>query len=190
MSMTASPTGFTLRLHPSGQSRANAYTIGAAYNTPIGFGDAVILNTNGTITVGTAAADIVGTFAGVHYVDATGKPVYAKRWPGAVAGATNIVAYVYDDPDNVFEAQFAATATGAVQAAIGDQTDLVAGTPSAATGMSAQALNATPVGAGVQGQFRIIGFGPDGVYDATTNPFPTALVKIARHQFVANKVAI
>lgn len=190
MATTASPSGFTLRLHPSGQSRANAYTIDASYNTAIGYGDGVILNTNGTITVGAADADLAGVFAGVHYVDAAGKPVYAKRWPGAVSGATNIVAYVYDDPDNVYEAQFAASASGAVQAAIGDQTDLVAGTPNATTGMSAQALNATLKGAGAQGQFRIVGFGPDGVYHATTNPFPTALVKIARHQFVSNKVAV
>jgi hypothetical protein len=77
-----------------------------------------------------------------------------------------------------------------VQAAIGDQTDLVAGTPNAVTGMSAQALNATLKGAGVQGQLRIMAFGPDGVYHATTNPFPTALVQIARHQLVSNKVAI
>jgi hypothetical protein len=42
----------------------------------------------------------------------------------------------------------------------------------------------------VQGQFRIVGFGPDGVYDATLNPFPTVLVQNARHQFVAVKVAI
>lgn len=190
MALTASPTGFTTRVHPTGQSRATAYTIDAAYATAIGYGDAVILNTNGTITVGAANADVLGVFAGVEYTDATGKPTVAKRWPGAVAGATKIVAYVYDDPDNIFEAQFAASATGAVQAIIGDQTDLVAGTPNAVTGMSAQALNATPVGAGIQGQFRVVALGPDGVYDATTNPFPTALVKIARHQLVANKVAI
>ena len=36
----------------------------------------------------------------------------------------------------------------------------------------------------------ISGFGNDGPYDATTNPFPTVLVQIAQHQYVANKVAI
>lgn len=190
MGTVASPSGFTLRHHPDGQSHAKAYTIDAAYNTAIGFHDAVILNTNGTITVGAANADLLGTFAGVEYKDATGKPVISKRWPGAVAGATDIVAWVYDDPANVYEVQVAASGTGYVQAAIGDQADLVAGTPSAVTGMSAQALSATLAGAAAQAQFRIIGFGPDGIYNATTNTFPTVLVQIARHQFVSSKVAI
>jgi hypothetical protein len=190
MALTASPFGFVCRKHPSGQSRANAYTIDAAYNTPIGYGDAVILDTNGTITVGTATNDLIGVFAGVHYVDASGKPTYTKRWPGAVSGATEIVAYVYDDPENVFEAQVEAGGSAFVQTAIGAQTDLVAGTPNAVTGQSTMALEATIEAAGAQGQFRIIGFGADGIYDATTNPFPTVLVQIAQHQYIANKVAI
>lgn len=190
MATTASPFGFLCRKHPSGQSRANAYTIAADYDTAIGYGDAVILDTNGTLTVGTATNDLLGVFAGVHYKDATGKPVFSKSWPGAVTGATEIVAYVYDDPENVFEAQVEAGGSALVQTAIGAQTDLVAGTPNAVTGQSTMALEATIEAAGAQGQFRIVGFGADGVYDATTNPFPTVLVQIAQHQFVANKVAI
>jgi len=189
MSLTASPFGFGCRYHPTGQTRANRYVIDTAYATAIGYGDAVILNTNGTITVGAAAQDLLGTFAGCEYIDPTGKPTTSKNWPGTT-GCTNIFCYVYDDALNVFEAQFAATASGDVQAAIGDQVDLVAGTPNASTGQSTQALNATLKGAGVQGQFRIIGFGPDGVYDATLNPFPTALLQIARHQYIAVKTAI
>lgn len=190
MGTTASPSGFLLRKHPTGQSHAKAYTIDAAYNTAIGFGDAVILNTNGTIVVGAANSDLIGVFAGVEYVDAAGKPVIAKRWPGAVSGATNIVAWVYDDPANVYEVQVASGGTGYVQTAIGDQADLVAGTPSAVTGNSAQALSATLAGASAQGQFRIVEFGADGIYNATSNTFPTVLVQIARHQFASNKVAI
>lgn len=189
MALVASPFGFALRKNPNGQSRANAYTIASGYNTDIGYGDAVILNTNGTITVGTAAADLLGVFAGVQFTDATGKPCFQKNWP-ANQVATNIVAYVYDNPDDVFEVQVAASGTGYVQAAIGDQADLVAGTVSAVTGQGSQSLNATLKGAGVQGQFRIVGFGNDGVYDATLNPYPSVLVQHARHQFQAAKVAI
>lgn len=189
MALTASPFGFLARKHPSGQSRANQYKIDAAYTTAIGYGDAVILNTNGTITVGSATNDLIGVFAGCEYVDPTGKPTVSKNWPGT-ANCTNIVCYVYDDPENVFEVQVEASGSGYVQAAIGDQADLVAGTPNAATGQSTMALEATLEGAAAQGQFRIIGFGPDGVYNATTNPFPTVLVQIAQHQFVANKAAI
>jgi len=189
MSLTASPFGFIARKHPTGQTRATAYTIASGYNTDIGYGDFVILNTNGTITVGTAAADTLGRFVGCEYIDSTGKPRESKMWPANTV-ATNIVAWVEDDPNNVYEVQVASGGSGYVQAAIGDQADLVAGSVSATTGMSSQALNATLKGAGVQGQFRIVGFGPDGVYDATLNPFPTVLVQNARHQFVAVKVAI
>lgn len=190
MSTTAAPFGFLPRFHPSGQNRANAYTILANYNTAIGFGDAVILDTNGTLTVGTATNDIIGIFAGVQYRDSTGKPTFSKNWPGAVSGATEIVAWVYDDPATVFEVQAEAGGTGYVQAAIGAQADLVAGAPNSLTGQSTMALEATIEAAGAQGQFRIVGFGNDGVYDASLNTFPTILVQIAQHQYVANKVAI
>ena len=190
MALTASPFGFLLRKHPTGQSRANAYTIAATYATAIGYGDAVILNTDGTLTIGTATNDLLGVFAGVHYKDAAGKPNFSKRWPGAVAGATEIVAYVYDDPDNVYEVQVETGGTAYVQTVIGSQADLVAGTPNAVTGHSTMAIDSTVEAGGGQGQFRVVGFGSDGPYDATTNPFPTVLVQIAQHQYVANKTAI
>lgn len=190
MALTASPFGFVLRKHPTGQSRANAYTISASYNTAIGYGDPVALNTDGTLNIGTAGSDIIGIFAGVHYKDVTGKPTYAKNWPGAVTGATDIVAYVYDDSDNVYEVQVASGGTGYAQTAIGAQANFVIGTPNAATGQSTSTLNATLIAAASQGNFRIIGFGADGVYNATTNPFPTVLVQIATHQYVANKTAV
>lgn len=190
MALTASPFGFLLRKHPTGQSRANAYTINATYATAIGYGDAVILNTDGTLTVGTATNDLIGVFAGVHYKDATGKPNFRKSWPGAVAGATDIVAYVYDDPDNIYEVQVEAGGSAYVQTAIGTQSDLIAGTPNVVTGHSTMALDKDVESAAAQGQFRIVGFGNDGPYDATTNPFPTVLVQIAQHQYVANKTAI
>lgn len=189
MSLTASPFGFIARKHPSGQTRATAYTIASGYGTDIGYGDFVILNTNGTITAGAAASDTIGRFVGCVYIDSTGKPRESKMWPASTT-ATNIVAWVEDDPLTIYEVQVASGGSGYVQAAIGDQADLVTGAVSATTGQSSQALNATLKGAGVQGQFRIVGFGPDGVYDATNNPFPTVLVQNARHQYVAVKVAI
>ena len=190
MALTASPYGFVLRKHPTGQSRANTYTIGASYNTAIGYGDPVLLNTDGTLNIGTAGSDFIGVFAGVHYNDATGKPTYSKSWPGAVSGATNIVAYVYDDPDNVYEVQVGSGGSGYVQTAIGAQANFVIAAPSAATGQSTSYLNATLIAAGSQGNFRIVGFGNDGLYDATLNPFPTVLVQAATHQYIANKTAI
>ena len=189
MALTASPYGFILRKHPTGQSRANAYTIASGYSTAIGYGDPVALNTDGTLNIGTAGSDIIGVFAGVQYTDATGKPTFSKNWVASTI-ATNVVAYVYADADNVFEVQVGSGGTGYVQTAIGAQANFVIAAPNASTGQSTSYLNATLIAASSQGNFRIVGFGPDGLYDATLNPFPTVLVQIATHQYVANKTAI
>ena len=189
MSLTASPSGFLCRKHPTGQSRGNAYTCSASAAT-MGYGDPVALDTNGLVIPATAGNDFIGIFAGCQYKDATGKPVLSKSWPGSTSGATEIVCYVYDDPNNVFEVQVGASGTGYVQTAVGAQANAVMGTPSTVTGQSTSYLNATLIAASSQGQFRIIGFGADGIYDATYNPFPTVLVQIAQHQYVSNKTAI
>lgn len=189
MALTASPSGFALRKNTTGQSRANAYTIGSGYASAIGYGDPVLLNTDGTLNIATAGADIIGVFAGVQYTDASGKPTFSKNWPASTV-ATNIIAYVYDDPTNVYEVQVGSGGSGYVQTAIGAQANAVFAAPNATTGQSTSYLNATLIAAASQGQFRIVGFGSDGIYDATLNPFPSVLVMVAQHQYIANKTAI
>lgn len=186
MSATSAPFGFRPAYNPIGLERAKPYTIASAYGTAIYKNAPVILNTNGTVVVGTAAADILGVFAGVEYTDATGKRNYSPYWPAGTV-ATDIVAWVYDDPNEVYEVQ----ANGAVaQTAIGDQADCVnPGTGSAATGLSSSGLSSSLAGAGVQAQFRIIGFAKD-VDNVPGDAYTIVQVQIARHQFIANKVAI
>lgn len=187
MPATLAPFGFRPAYNPIGLERAKKYTIASAYNTAIYKNNPVILNTNGTITVGTTAADLLGIFAGCEYTDtATGKRVVSDYWPASQA-ASDIVAWVYDDPNNVYEVQ----ANGSVaQAAIGDQADVVnPGTGSASTGLGTSALNSTLAGAGVQAQFRIVGFG-QALDNAPGDTYTVVQVQIARHQFIANKVAI
>lgn len=187
MSLTNAPFGFRPAYHPSGLDRARKYTIAAAYNTAIYKGQPCILNTNGTVTVGAAAADLMGIFAGVEYIDATGKPTLSTFWPAsqAVAAGTTPTAWVWDDPDIVYEVQ----ADGSVaQTAIGDQAD-VSGVSNNANGMSTCTLSATLAGAGVQAQFRIVGFG--GALDNVPgDAFTVVQVQLARSQFVSNKVAV
>lgn len=189
MANVASPFGLLLREHPTGQSRARAYKIATGYAANIGYGDLVKLTTDGVLNAAAATEDGIGVFAGVQYTDATGKPTFSKNWITGTA-ATDITAWVYDDPNNIYEVQVGATGTAYVQTIIGAQADIVVGTPNSATGQSTSYLNATPEAAAAQGQFRVIGFGASGMYDATTNAFPTVLVQLAQHQFVANKVAL
>jgi hypothetical protein len=187
MSATSAPFGFRPAYHSTGLDRDSKYAIAAAYGTQISEGMPVILNTNGTITAGTAAADLLGVFMGCEYIDATGKPNVSNFWPAGqtVLAGTTPVAWVNDDPNTVYEVQ----ADGSIaQTAIGDQAD-VTNVAANANGRSQATLASALSGAGVQGQFRIIGFG--GALDnAVGDAFTVVQVKIARHQFIANKVAI
>ena len=193
MSLVSAPFGFRLALHPSGQSRANTYQIASGYASQISCGDPVVLNTNGTITLPTAISDpLLGVFAGCEYIDATGKPTESKHWPAAqtILAGTTVTAYVYDDPFNLYDVQVTANASGYVQTVIGDQTNCYPVTAgNAVTGQSNAGLALALLGAGVQGQFRVMAL-VDGIYDATYNPFPVVRVQIARHTFLAAMTAV
>lgn len=189
MSQVSAPFGFRPVYGVNGQPRAQQYTIAGAYATAIYKGMMVTLNTNGTIVAAAAAADFLGVFQGVEYVDASGKPTYSNYWPAAQAIFTNSVprAYVWSDPETVFEVQ----ANGPVaQTAIGDQSDVVnVGSGSNQTGLSTSGLSSSLAGAGVQGQWKIVAIAPyaDNI---AGDPFTIVQVQMARSQFVANKVAI
>lgn len=188
MSAVSAPFGFRPAYHPTGKDRGKKYTIAAAYGTQITEGMPVILNTNGTITAGTAAADLLGVFMGCEYIDATGKPNVSPFWP---AGQTILpgsvpVAWVIDDADMVYEVQ----ADGSVaQTAIGDQGDVTNVANVTGNGHSAATFASALAGAGVQAQFRVVGFG-QALDNLPGDAFTVVQVKIARHQFIANKVAI
>ena len=82
----------------------NRYTIKPGYGTAIYQGDMVVPVSTGNIerhTAGNAAA-VVGVFNGVFYTDpTTQKPTYKNYYPGSVV-ASDITAFVVDDPDAVF----------------------------------------------------------------------------------------
>lgn len=193
MALISAPFGLRPVLNQTGQSRANVYTIAAAYGTLISYGDPVVLNTNGTITATTAITDpILGRFAGCEYIDATGRPTTSPNWPAsqAVLAGTTPVAYVYDDQTNLFDVQVTANAASYVQAAVGDQTNLHPVTAgNTATGQSNAGLALALLSNGVQGQVRIMAL-VDGPYHATDNPFPIVRVQIARHTFSAAMTAV
>jgi hypothetical protein len=110
----------------------NPYSIASTYNTDIGLGDPVELTGTGT-NIGLAAAgnvDNLGVFAGCEYTNSDGQKVWKPNW---VAGttATNVVAYVWDDPSMVFRTQIDTIA----EADVGLLVDWVIGAPGA-TGRS------------------------------------------------------
>lgn len=186
MSATALTFGFVPQMHRTGFARANLFTIATGYAANLFKYAPVTLDTDGTITAGATGADLIGVFAGCEYTDAQGVPTLSPFWPTGTA-ATNIKAYVWTDPDIVYTV----CATGSIpQTAVGDQADLVNPTTgSTQTGMSASTLNSTLGGAGVQKQFRIVGFDASP-NNAIGDAFTVVQVQLARSEFVANKVAI
>ena len=120
-------------LSGNGYSRANVYTITSGLAENIFTGDAVIITADGVITPHSATeVNNIGVFGGVSYTAADGSYVYSQYWPTGTT-ATNIKAYVYDDPYTVFKVQSAGTIA---QTNVGNCADLVAGAGSTATGQS------------------------------------------------------
>ena len=82
----------------------NRYTIASGHTTAIFQGDMVIPLTTGNIDRHSAGSGtpILGVFNGCFYTDpTTQKPTYKNYYPGGVA-ASDITAFVVDDPDAVF----------------------------------------------------------------------------------------
>jgi len=94
--------------------RMGAYSIASEYAANIFQGDPVKMaaTPNGVdIELAAAGAVPVGVFAGCSYVDATGRPHFSKMWPTGLV-ATDVVAYVYDDPKQTFSIQATTAAIG------------------------------------------------------------------------------
>ena len=136
-----SPYGFKVLRHMSGNApRANKYTITSGLAENIFTGDLVILTADGVITPLTATeTNNIGVFAGVSYTASDGEYVYSKYWPSGTV-ATDIVAYVYDDPYIVYRVQSAGTPA---QTNIGNCADVVADAGSTTTGQSGFNLSGT-----------------------------------------------
>jgi hypothetical protein len=121
-------------------NRMGEYSIASGLAANIYYGDLVkSTGTDTNITIAGVGETVLGVFAGCSYVDEEGRPKFASRWPtGQVA--TDIKAYVYDDPQQRFVAQ----ATTVANTNIGDLCDHSVGTGSATTGNSgAQVDNTT-----------------------------------------------
>tara|TARA_R110000796_G_scaffold114337_3_gene226057 strand:- start:1384 stop:1935 length:552 start_codon:yes stop_codon:yes gene_type:complete len=126
--------GFIPIRHLSGYApRANKYTIATGLAENIFTGDLVIVIADGVITPHTATeTNNIGVFAGVSYTASDGSYVYSQYWPSGTT-ATNIIAYVYDDPFIVYKVQ---SAGSPAQTNIGNCADVVAGAGSTTTGIS------------------------------------------------------
>jgi hypothetical protein len=133
--------GFVPIRHMSGNApRTNKYTIASTLAENIFKGDLVIIVAAGTLTPHTATeTNNIGVFDGCSYTASDGSYVYSEYWPTGTT-ATNIIAYVYDDPYTVFKVQSAGTTA---QTNIGNCADVVAGAGSTVTGQSGFEISGT-----------------------------------------------
>jgi hypothetical protein len=122
--------------------------IASASATAIFYGDVVKLENTGLLAkdTGTATATPVGVFLGCSYTDATFGKVFRQYYPGAIT-ASDIVAYVQDDPDALFKVAVTSAGTSTIsyvnRTAVGNNSALIQGTGSTTTGNSAVSISAT-----------------------------------------------
>ena len=199
MSSTSAPYGFRPSYHNSGQMRPKAYTITSTYATSIFSGDPVKLTSDGVIQLGTSdgtrsgttdGVTLLGIFAGVQYLDSTGKPTIAPFFTGGTTG-TDIVAWVYDDPETIYDVQYANPGTPgvtSVQTAVGAEADWRVASPggSTSTGISSTYLSALQ---STSGQFQITGFAYD-INDSLTDAYVNVSVRINEAAYKAPVNAI
>jgi len=179
--------------------RSKAYTIASTYAANIFSGDPVKLTDNGVIQLGTsdgtrsgtvAGVLLLGIFQGCQYDDASGKPTISPFWPTGATG-TNITAWVLDDPEALFEAQYTnpgTPGTTTMQTAVGEECDWVVASPggSTRTGLSTTQLGVIESGTG---QFQITGFG-NNINDSITDAYIVAIARINEHHYKAAVASI
>lgn len=192
MSSTSAPFGFRASYHNSGQMRPKAYTVASTYAANIFSGDPVKLTDAGVIQLGTSDGTrsgttdgiaLLGIFAGCQYNDALGKPTISPFWPSGTT-ATNIIAWVYDDPETLFDVQYTNPGTPGsttVQTAVGEECDWTVASPggSTQTGLSNTQLTAIQT---TSGQFQITGFAGN-INDSLTDAYVVATVRINEHSY-------
>ena len=194
MSSTSAPFGFRASYHNSGQMRPKAYVIASTYAANIFSGDPVKLTDAGVIQLGTSdgtrsgttdGISLLGIFAGCQYLDAGGKPTISPFWPSGATG-TEIVAWVYDDPETLFDVQYTnpgTPGTTTVQTAVGEECDWVVASPG---GSTQTGLSTTQIGViqATSGQFQITGFGYE-ITDSLTDAYVVVSVRINEHHYKA-----
>jgi hypothetical protein len=128
-------------------SATRSIPIGSGSATSIFFGDVVKLNSSGTLDkdVGTSSATPVGVFLGCSYTDPTFGKTF-RQYYAANTVASDIVAFVQDDPDALFKVAVVSTGTNVSyvnRTAVGENAVLVQTAGSTTTGDSKVAVSST-----------------------------------------------
>ena len=154
--------------------------IASNYGVGIFFGDVVKLSSDGILVkeTGTSTATPVGVFLGCSYTDPTYGKVFRQNYPANTV-ASDIQAYVQDDPDALFKVAIVSSGTtiGTVQrTAVGNNAELVQNPGNTTTGNSAVAIDNIATTATLP--IRIIDLVPETSYVSGGNVvYQEAIVK-------------
>lgn len=160
MATTAAPYGFRPVGILGGASWSDAVRhikIASNYGTAIFYGDVVKIVSSGTVEkdAGTTTMTPCGIFVGCRYTDpGTNQLTFSQRYPASTV-ATDIMAYVIDDPNVVFQVQANATLA---QTALGNNVAVVQTAGSATIGTSKNAVNASTIAVTKTLPIRIVDF--------------------------------
>ena len=158
----------------------NRYTIASGYATAIYQGDLVEPLTSGNIQKhGANTSDaVVGVFNGCFYTDpTTSKPTFKNFYPGGIA-ASDITAFVIDDPDAVFLIDADAAFT---RADLYKNYSVTNTTGVTATGISKAQLDVSVSGVTATFAIQAIDISQDPDNSDTSNANANVLVRINNH---------
>ena len=160
----------------------NRYTIKANYNQNIFQGDLVIPVSTGNIErhVKNTSEAVVGVFNGCFFTDpTTGKPTFKNFYP-ASTNASDIVAFVIDDPDAVFLMNADAAFT---RADLFKNYSLSSNDGSTVTGISQAMLDVSVSGTATTFAVQAIDISQDPENSDTATSNANILVRINNHFF-------
>lgn len=189
MSNRDSPDGLrAVRRLGGGAITLAEHTIASGYGTTIGTGDLVKHSGTGKNVERCAAGErAAGVFAGCKFVTADGEEKYSRHWPAAqtIKSGTKAIAYVYEDPNIVFEIQ----ADGALaETAIGNVADIVTTAANATTGNSDMELGVASLSAAGSAQLKILELVPRAGNDYGANARVHVLIN--EHELNAAMTAV
>ena len=182
----ASTVGFGFRpIKMVGQAYNNAglseYSV-AASSALISHACLVQLTADGVVLAAGTGANNIGTLNGVFYTDATSnKPTFSNFSPAANT-ATDIVAFINDDPMQMYEVMSADTAFN--QNEVGHLADQVLAVGTTPLFISRSKISATT--ATTQAQLFIMGVSRDPDHSDTTEEGFALRVQIREHILIGN----
>ena len=160
---------------------SNEYVIANGESSAIYQGDPVVLNANGSISVGSSAgAELIGIFNGCFYDDpTTKKPTFSNYYPGGVA-QDNMKAFIFDDPNMLFEVKVDDTNAG--QAQVGSNANIATySAGSSNDGVSNVAIDGGSFATSSAANFRVVSLSTDPDNSDYDSANASIIVKINKH---------